>query len=70
MRVSTNFVDAWVSRTVGYVVYFSQEGYAADQIVEIVRAAVDEADFDLNQNVNCSMRRKSKRTRLVLSESV
>ena len=45
----TDHINAWVDRTIRYVIYLTQEGYTSDQIVEIVHEAVAEADFDLSR---------------------
>jgi hypothetical protein len=45
----TDHINAWVDRTIRYVIYLTQEGCTSEQIVEIVHEAVAEADFDLRR---------------------
>jgi hypothetical protein len=42
-----DYITAWSSRVVAYVLYLMMEGYSVAETVQIVNAAVDEADFDL-----------------------
>jgi hypothetical protein len=45
----TDYVNAWSSRVVAYVLYLKEEGYSAAEIPKIVNSAIDDADFDLSQ---------------------
>jgi hypothetical protein len=41
------YADGWVIATVRYVCWLAAEGYSSQEIVKIVNAAVEAADFDL-----------------------
>ena len=45
----TDYINAWSSRVMAYVLYLTEEGYSATEIPKIVNSAIDEADFDLNR---------------------
>jgi hypothetical protein len=45
----TDHINTWVSRVIAYVVYLTREGYTLDQIVTMVYAAIDKADYDLSR---------------------
>jgi hypothetical protein len=44
-----DYVNAWSSRAVAYVLYLMEEGYSATEIAKIVNSAIDEVDFDLSR---------------------
>jgi len=43
----TLYANGWVLATVRYVCYLAEEGYSSPEIVKIVNAAVQAADFNL-----------------------
>jgi len=45
----TDYVKAWSNRVVAYVLYLTEEGYSAAEIVKIVNSAIDKTHFDLSR---------------------